>query len=103
MIPNLKRHIATSHRQWHAHDVLRNNLDFQSIITIGDYQQNLLVEYREAPTSMAYSSNKTSVASYPLCVEYLDSDGSLCKGGIVFLSDDKKHDHQQIEAFEEGI
>ena len=100
MLPNLKRNIATSHRQWHAHNALRNNLDLQSIITIEDYQQNLLVEYREALTSMAYSSNKTTVVLYPLCVEYLDTDGSLCKGGIVFLSDDKKHDHQQIEAFE---
>ena len=61
---------------------------------------NLEVCYREAPTSMAYSSHKTSVAMYPLCVEYLDEEGLLCKGGVVFLSEDKLHDHQQVEAFE---
>ena len=61
---------------------------------------NLEVAYREAPTSMAYSRNKKTVAIYPLCVEYLDDEGHLCKGGIVFLSEDKIHDHQQVEAFE---
>ena len=37
---------------------------------------------------------------YPLCVEYIRADGTLGKGGIVFLSEDKIHDHQQVEAFE---
>lgn len=100
MLPNLKRHISTSHKQWQAHDVLRSNMDLQSVITVEDYQMNLEVAYREAPTSMAYSSNKKTVAIYPLCVEYLDDEGHLCKGGIVFLSEDKIHDHQQVEAFE---
>ena len=61
---------------------------------------NLTVVYREAPTSVAYSTNKVSVAMYPLCVEYVDEKGQLCKGGVVFLSEDTLHDHQQIEAFE---
>ena len=38
---------------------------------------------------------------YPLCVEYLDHDSHLYKGGIIFLSEDKIHDHQQVESFEE--
>ena len=101
MLPNLKRHISTAHRQWQAHDVLRNNMDLSTIITIEDYQMNLEVKYRESPTSMAYSSNKKTIAIYPLCVEYLDEEGLLCKGGIVFLSEDKNHDYQQVEAFEE--
>ena len=60
--------------QWKAHEIERSNLVPGSIITIEDYQMNLEVCYREAPTSMAYSSHKTSVAMYPLCVEYLDEE-----------------------------
>ena len=65
-----------------------------------DYQMNIEVSYGEALTSQAYSTNKVSVAMYPLCVEYLDEEGKLCKGGIISLSEDKLHDHQQIEEFE---
>ena len=100
MIPNLRLHIYTAHKQWKAHEILRSNLVPGSIITIEDYQMNLEVSYGEAPTSVSYSANKISVAMYPLCVEYLNDEGTLCKGGIVFLSEDKLHDHQQIEEFE---
>ena len=34
-----------------------------------------------------------------VCVEYLDDEGQLCKSGIMLLSEDKIHDHQQFEAF----
>ena len=100
MLPELKRHIYTSHIQWHAHSTLRSNLDRESVITIEDYQQNMEVIYNEMPTSTAYSGNKTTVAMYPMIFEYLDSDGVLSKATYVFLSDDKQHDHQQVRAFE---
>ena len=100
MISGLKLHIYTAHRQWSAHDIQRSNMDPSSVITIEDYQMNMEVVYTEAPTSLAYSSNKKSVAMYPLCVEFVREDGCLGKGGIVFLSEDKIHDHQQVEAFE---
>ena len=96
----LKWHIYTSHRQWTAHEVQRSNLDTESVITIEDYQMNMEVIYRENPTSLAYSTNKKAVALYPICVEFLNTDGQLCKGAIAFLSEDKKHDHQQVEQFE---
>ena len=40
------------------------------------------------------------MALYPICVEFLNDHGQLCKDAIAFLSDDKKHDHQQVEEFE---
>ena len=46
-------------------------------------------------TDMAYSSNKHTIAMYPICVEYLEEE-EVRKGAIVFLSDDKKHDNQQV-------
>ena len=96
----LKWHIYTAHRQWTGHDVHRSNLNLESIITIEDYQMNIEVSYRENPTSLAYSTNKKTVALYPICVEFLNEHGQLCKGAIAFLSEDKKHDHQQVEMFE---
>ena len=95
----LKHHIFTAKAQWNAHTHFRSTMDDNSVITIEDYQQNLEVTYIEAPTSMAYSSNKLTVAIYPICVEYL-VDRELCKGAIVFISDDKVHDLQQVAAFE---
>ena len=114
MIPNLKVHIYTAHKQWKAHEVhiytahkqwkaheiLRSNLVPGSIITIEDYQMNLEVAYGEALTSVSYSANKIAVAIYPMCIEYLNNIGKLCEGGIVFISEDKLYASQLIEALE---
>ena len=59
-------------------------MDLRIVITTVDYQMNLEVKYREAPTSMAYSSNKQTITLYHLCVKYLDGDdGILYKGRII--------------------
>ena len=73
-----------------------------TFISIEDYQMNVTVVYSENPTSMAYSSNKHTVAMYPICIEYLN-DGVLTKGAITFISDDKDHCHQQVQKFEERM
>ena len=100
LVKNLKWHIYTAHRQWSAHDVQRSCLDVNSIITVEDYQMNIEVVYTENPTSLAYSTNKKTVALFPICVEFVNSKGELCKGAIAFLSEDKVHDHQQAKMFE---
>ena len=61
---------------------------------------NMEVVYKENPTSLAYSSNKKTIAMYPICVEYLGTDGKVNKMAITFLSDDKVHSHQQVKEFE---
>lgn len=99
ILTKLKSHTYNAYCQWNAHTQNRSALDEASIITIEDYQQNLEIEYNEMPTSMAFSSNKTTVALYPCVVEY-KVDDVLHKGAIVFLSDDKIHDMQQVSAFE---
>lgn len=103
MLPKLRQHIYIAHHQWKAHAAARSQLDISSIITIEDYQQNLEVVYSEAPTSMAYSTNKLTTAVYPICIEYVDSNSDLQKGAIVFISEDKKHDFIQVEAFEKRM
>ena len=100
MCKPLRLHIYTAHRQWNAHNQFRENLDMFTIITIEDYQMNLEVVYKENPTSLAYSTNKMTVAIYPICVEYRNSDGTISKMAITFISDDKDHSHQQVQQFE---
>lgn len=102
MMPKLKVHVFTAYSQWNAHTVNRLSLDDTSVITIEDYQQNLEIEYAETPTAMAYSSNKTTVALYPIVAEY-EVNGVPHKGAIVFISDDKLHDFQQVSRFEERM
>ena len=82
--------------------VHRQGIDDESVITIEDYQQNLEIEYSENPTSMAYSSNKTTVALYPIVLEY-KIDDAIYKSAIAFLSDDKLHDMQQVSEFEKRM
>lgn len=103
LLPKLRKHIFTAHHQWQAHAVSRCTLDKHTVITVEDYQQNLEVIYPEAPTSMAYSTNKFTVAVYPICLEYLNEKSDLEKAAIVFISDDKKHDFQQVQAFEKRM
>ena len=61
---------------------------------------NMEVMYSEKPTSLAYSGNKLTVAMYPICIEFKAADGTIAKGAIIFLSEDKEHSHQQIQQFE---
>ena len=98
----MKSHVYNAYSQWNAHSQNRSSLDDASVITIEDYQQNLEIVYNETPTASVYSANKTSVALYPIVVEY-KINGVLHKGAIVFVSDDKLHDMQQVSAFEERM
>ena len=70
LLTKLKSHTYNAYCQWNAHTENRSALDEASIITIEDYQQNLEIEYNEMPTSMDFSSNRTTVALYPCVVEY---------------------------------
>ena len=69
---------------------------------IEDYQMNLTVEYEfENPTALAYSSNKNSVAIYPMAAfSICPESGKLVKNAIVFVTEDRLHDHNQVVQFE---
>ena len=101
MLVKGKKHIFNAHHQWNFHQRMRDALGHEDVATVEDYQQNLLVEHRESPTSCHYASNQVTVALYPIGVEFRRHDGSLGKGAVCFLSDDKTHDNQQVCQFEE--
>ena len=96
------RHIFVAHNQWATVNRLKTNLEVGDVIMIEDYQQNMEAEYFwENPTTMAYSTNKVNVAVYPMAVySKCPNSQQLLKHAIVFVSDDKGHDNQQVKLFE---
>ena len=89
MCKQLRKHIYTAHMQWNAHVQAKENLYNETFISIGDYQMNMEVMYGENPTSLAYSANELTVAMYPICIEFKAADGTITKGAIKFLSEDR--------------
>ena len=76
MCKPLRKHIFNAHRQWNAHNQLRLDFNDETIISIEDYQMNLEKVHQANPTSLAYASNKFTVAMYPICIEYKAPDGT---------------------------
>ena len=61
---------------------------------------NVTPTFAEQPTTSGYATNKITFAIYPICIEYRGADGEIQQGAISFVSEDMKHDHQQIKMFE---
>ena len=40
---------------------------------------------------------------YPICLEFKAADGTIAKGAITFLFEDKEHTHQQIQQLEQSM
>ena len=83
-LPKMKVHIYVAYSQQNAHACNRENLDELSCITLDDDQQNLEVVHMENPTSIAYPTNKITMALYPICIEY-KVNGVYIKGQLFFL------------------
>ena len=65
---------------------------------------NISVAHQEETTTAHFSGNIPQVACYPVVVKYnLEREERSRKGGIVFLSSDRKHDFQQVEVFEKRV
>ena len=100
MCKQLRKHIYTERMQWNTHVQARENLYYDTFISIEDYQTNMEVMYSQNPTSFAYSAHKLTVAMYSICTEFKSTDGTIAKDVITFLSEDKENSHQQIQQFE---
>ena len=67
--------------------------------TTEDYQENLTVDYSEMPTSIGFTSNKTTI----LLLLNIKSMVSYIKEQLYSLAMIKFHDMQQVSAFEERM
>ena len=85
MCKQLKKHIYTAHMRMNAHVQARENLYYDTCISIENYQMNMEVMHGENQTSLAYSANKLTVAMYPICIKFKAGYGTIAKGAITFL------------------
>ena len=99
--PKMKIHVYVATHQYEALRLRSESLNVGDLLTIEDYTMNIDVVYSETTTSSHYSANTISFAGYPIAVRYLDTSTlKLAKGAILFISEDKKHDYEQVEVFE---
>ena len=111
-LPKLRKHVYVAYHQWSACREAGANLKTDTILSIEDYQMNLgkdclfllliliplflpEIKLSEETTTAHFSGNITQVACYPVLVKWQDKDGVDHKGGMIFLTSDLKHDHQQ--------
>ena len=65
---------------------------------------NIELQYSESTTSSNYTANTITFAGYPVAVRYIDpSTLNPAKAAILFVSEDKRHDYQQVEVFEKKV
>ena len=103
-LPKLALHIFIAAHQWKACKECTQCLEPHIIMTIEDYQMNINVAHQEQTTTAHYSGNVTQIALYPVVIKYkLPGESKVRKGAIAFLSEDRLHDFQQIEKFEQLV
>ena len=99
--PKIKAHVFVATHQYEALRLRSESLQVGDLLTIEDYTMNIDVDYSETTTSSHYSANVVSFAGYPIAVRFRNpSTRTLAKGAILFISEDKKHDYEQVERFE---
>ena len=101
-LPDITSHIYRAGRQWAACKTNAQNLvPLKQILTIEDYQMNLEIVHVEATTSSFFSGNTLQIGCYPVMIKYrMEEDSPTLKGGVVFITEDIKHDFHQVEKFE---
>ena len=100
--PHLKVHVFVASQQYEALRLRSSSLKIGDLLTIEDYTMNFEIQYVQTTTSSHYTANQVTFAGYPIAVRYVDPYKlELAKGAIVFISEDKSHDFQQVEKFEE--
>ena len=99
--PRMKIHVFVATHQYEALRLRSESLGLGDLLTIEDYTMNIDILYSESTTSSHYSANTISYAGYPIAVRFRDpSTMEPAKAAILFISDDKKHDYEQVEKFE---
>ena len=96
--PKLKVHVYIATHQYEALRLKSDSLNLGDLLTIEDYTMNIEINYSESTTSSHYTANSITFAGYPVAVRYLDPRSlKPAKGALLFISEDKKHDFEQVE------
>ena len=99
--PQIKTHVFVASKQYQALSLRSASLGLGDLLTIEDYTMNFDIQYGQTTTASHYTANQITFAGYPIAVRYKDPiTMQLAKGAILFISEDKIHDFEQVEKFE---
>ena len=99
--PRIKVHVFVATHQYEALRLRSESVEVGDLLTIEDYTMNIDINYSESTTSSHYSANTIAYAGYPIAIRYRDATTlKTAKGAILFISEDLKHDYEQVEKFE---
>ena len=102
--PQMKVHVFVASQQYEALRLRTLSLKETDLLTIEDYTMNFDIQYMETTTSSHYTANTVTFAGYPVAVRFFDrSKQEVAKGAIIFISEDKQHDFEQVEKFEARV
>ena len=102
-LPRLSSHIYTAARQWEAYQADLATLKPGHMGIVVDFQMNLNILHYDSTTTSHMGAHTSAAACYPSYINVGLADGTVAKGGIIFLSRDLKHDRHQVKMFEERI
>ena len=99
-LPALKAHIYRAANQWKCFKADMENLHPGTLLSIEDYQMNLVIQFYETTTSSFMGANQEQRAMFPIFLAFRKTPSSpVTKGGLVFLSEDLSHDFHQVGMF----
>ena len=90
-------HIYRAAVQWDGYQAALASLRPGDCLIVVDYQMNGSVLHRDSTTGSHMGANTAQFAIYPAFLALCLPDGSVVRGGIIFLSKDTKHDQHQVK------
>ena len=102
--PKIKTHVYVACHQYEALRLRSESLELGDVLTIEDYTMNIEVTYSKTTTSANYTANTVTFDGYPIAVRFMDPETfTPAKAAVLFVSEDKKHDYEQVEMFEKRL
>ena len=96
-VPGLKGHIYRATNQWRCCKADIENIQPGTVLTIEDYQMNLVVQFFETTTTSFMGPNQEQWMMFPILISLRKTPESpVTKGGLVFLLEDLPHDFHQV-------
>jgi hypothetical protein len=80
---------------------LKENVPNNTLLTVADFPENYRCSFQDEIPSAYYMYSQVTI--HPIVCYYLSSEGDLVQEGVVYFSDDLKHDHFAVEVFNEHL
>ena len=95
-VSRMTGHVYRAARVWDTYKTNLASIKPGDLLYVCDYQMNGSVVHVDATTSSKMGANTVQFCIYPVYVVFGLPDGTVVRGGFVFLSRDLKHDRNQV-------